>query len=83
MGWSGAPIPPLKVAQASAWSRRALTWRARISIPLGSQRHVIEFCSKRRTASNLLRCLMRIWSRGRVGPWRGHVTLHLSNYLRK
>eukprot|EP00966_Prymnesium_polylepis_P162032 3744728-Prymnesium_polylepis.1 len=30
-------------------------WRARIAVSLGSQRHVIEFHSNRRTASTLLR----------------------------
>eukprot|EP00966_Prymnesium_polylepis_P192876 4470332-Prymnesium_polylepis.1 len=50
MGWSGAPIPPLKVAhRANAWSRRALTWRARIAVPFGgSQRHMTKFPIVRR-----------------------------------
>eukprot|EP00966_Prymnesium_polylepis_P182854 4236861-Prymnesium_polylepis.1 len=35
-------------------------WRARIAVPLESQRHMIEFRMKRRTASTILRFWVRV-----------------------
>ena len=65
MGWSGAPIPPKKAAQGQRVVEKGAdvpsphcvgrdAKQPRTSAP-GSLHHVIEFRTKRRTASTLLR----------------------------
>ena len=55
MGWSGAPVPPLKAAQGQRVVEKGADVASPHCGPLGSQRHMIEFRSKRHTASTLLR----------------------------
>ena len=61
MGWSGAPIPPLKAAQGQRVVEKGSDVASPHCGPLprprlpGSSHHMIEFRSKRRTASTFLR----------------------------